>query len=127
MVNELASLGLGPSVLQELLEQQNNVGSEQPRLPLLGLSDPPTKSSYPRVVYEFSNTSSSIEPRLRLWIKNSRIESLDSYPSQESLLESTGLTFRHSDHAVRPEDVSSNTQILSLEYVLFFFSSHNSL
>jgi len=124
VVNELASLGLSPAVLQELLEQRNNAGSvlsEQPRLPPLGLTDPSTKSPYPRVVYEFSNASNPIEPRLRLWVKGSRTEALDPYPSHASLLKSTDVTCGDSDLALSDvglEDMIYTTQIFSPDLLL---------
>ncbi|KAF7368930.1 hypothetical protein MVEN_00219200 [Mycena venus] len=53
LVKELASLGLGPEVLQDLLQASAKGKS---------------KESATRVEYEFNSASGHIEPRLRLWV-----------------------------------------------------------
>ncbi|KAL0575704.1 hypothetical protein V5O48_006264 [Marasmius crinis-equi] len=82
VVSELNLLGLSPTVLQELLEErvreevdrkdakgkdkesQSNEGLE-----LTADGDGRSYYSHPRVVYEVNNSSGSIEPRLRVWLK----------------------------------------------------------
>ncbi|KAJ7732138.1 SPX domain-containing protein [Mycena metata] len=57
LVSELALLGLGPTVLQDLLQTGVDAAAEG------------TLTDGPRAVYEFNdNNSGSIEPRLRLWV-----------------------------------------------------------
>ncbi|KAJ6475732.1 hypothetical protein C8R47DRAFT_1142306 [Mycena vitilis] len=53
LVTELASLGLGPDVLHDLLQSGKGKGKETPT----------------RVEYELNRDSGHIEPRLRLWIE----------------------------------------------------------
>ncbi|KAJ7856706.1 SPX domain-containing protein [Mycena olivaceomarginata] len=87
LVAELESLGLGPTVLQDLLQSSNGKSRE----------------TSTRVEYEFNSASGRIEPRLRLWVdppnapsppSRSRVEEVDqddegpelSSESQVSLL-----------------------------------------
>lgn len=109
MVNELSSLGLQPSVLQELLDQGDNKGTTlSERLNSDGLPTLETTKtkapSFPKIVYEFSTASNSIEPRLRLWVKGSRNKELGL--STSSLGEP--------DH----ESLEAATQIISPKCVL---------
>ncbi|KAG1720102.1 SPX domain-containing protein [Suillus lakei] len=75
LVQELSSLGLSPTVLQQLLEQQNHANltakieeiREQCDLVPDGDDD---HQQHATVVYEFTGTSSHIEPRLRLCVKH---------------------------------------------------------
>ncbi|KAG2138433.1 SPX domain-containing protein [Suillus bovinus] len=75
LVQELSSLGLSPFVLQQLLEQQNPASSapqiEEIRQQCDRVSDGDgDHRGQATVVYEFSGTSSHIEPRLRLSVKH---------------------------------------------------------
>jgi hypothetical protein len=76
VVHELGTLGLSPAVLQELLQTANNHSatfdgqenvepSTDSRSQLGGGGTP-----FPKVVYEFSDTSNHIAPQLRLWVKD---------------------------------------------------------
>ncbi|OAX41840.1 hypothetical protein K503DRAFT_734845 [Rhizopogon vinicolor AM-OR11-026] len=77
VVKELSSLGLGPTVLQQLLEQQSNTSftakieeiREQCDLPDVHDGDH-ERQRHATVVYEFTGTSIHLEPRLRLSIKH---------------------------------------------------------
>ncbi|EGN97125.1 hypothetical protein SERLA73DRAFT_110234 [Serpula lacrymans var. lacrymans S7.3] len=76
VVNELSSLGLSPSVLQQLLEHRETarIGN----LDDVELDSHTTSDNthnifqplHPHVVYEFATTSTFLEPRLRLSIKH---------------------------------------------------------
>lgn len=75
LVQELSSLGLSPTVLQQLLEQQNPTSLtaqiEEIRQQCDRVSDcDGDHQRHATVVYEFIGTSSHIEPRLRLSIKH---------------------------------------------------------
>lgn len=78
---ELSSLGLSPTVLQELLEPGTGSGKETDEVtevsPLVSGEDGPAqhpsgdqqdRATLPKVVYEFNDTSGKIEPRLRVWV-----------------------------------------------------------
>ncbi|KAG1883606.1 SPX domain-containing protein [Suillus subluteus] len=79
LVQELSSLGLSPIVLQQLLEQQNPASLtaqiEEIRQQCDRVSDSDDSDDsddhqqHATVVYEFTGTSSHIEPRLRLSLK----------------------------------------------------------
>ncbi|KAJ6535940.1 SPX domain-containing protein [Mycena vulgaris] len=58
VVTELSTLGLGPSVLQDLLQSGTDTSAK-------GKGRETTTT---RVVYEFNSDSGHIEPRLRLWV-----------------------------------------------------------
>ena len=115
-MNELASLGLQPSVLQELLDHGDNieaavhsgresVGSDS--------SHESLTSSLPRVVYELTSTPNSTEPRLRLRVKfqQQRSVGLSSHGESERL--DAG-----SSDVGSLDDVTGYTQITSPKYVL---------
>ncbi|KAG1847331.1 SPX domain-containing protein [Suillus subalutaceus] len=76
LVQELSSLGLSPIVLQQLLEQQNPAsltaqieGIRQQCDRVSDSDDSDDHQLHATVVYEFTGTSSHIEPRLRLSVK----------------------------------------------------------
>jgi hypothetical protein len=76
-VNELASLGLQPDVLHELIEASEDTSppASPPELEQDQV-DPDAASTHshhhlagPKVVYELNNISGRIEPRLRIWTR----------------------------------------------------------
>ncbi|KAF8218275.1 SPX domain-containing protein [Mycena galopus ATCC 62051] len=80
LVTELESLGLGPTVLQDLLQQS----SRKER----------SEGTLPRVEYQFNSASGHIEPRLRLWVDppsapspptKSNIEEVDTDDAESEL------------------------------------------
>lgn len=79
VVNELAALGLQPSVLHELLTPGHGSGdAASVNSDGVSLSESTASSEKtPKVIYEFSSSSDSIEPRLRLWVKGHQAEPLD--------------------------------------------------
>lgn len=118
-MNELTALGLRPSVLQELLEQGGNTESKPPDKRESALvpegedsHESPSKNfSFPKVVYEFSSSSNSIEPRVRLRVIRDQSESLSLPPGRESRL-----NLEDSDASSiggSLEDAASYTQISS--------------
>ncbi|ETW75347.1 hypothetical protein HETIRDRAFT_437119 [Heterobasidion irregulare TC 32-1] len=67
IVSELESIGLSPSILQQLLQQQKNPDSKGKAKE----ASAPVEAAnplYPKVVYEFATDSDHIEPRLHFWI-----------------------------------------------------------
>ncbi|KAJ2918111.1 hypothetical protein MD484_g2338, partial [Candolleomyces efflorescens] len=65
IVSELSSLGLSPTVLQELIASEEATSETVPK------NDVPaedTKTSHPRIAYELVEHSDRIEPHLRLWV-----------------------------------------------------------
>lgn len=126
VVNELASLGLRPSVLQELLDQGKN---DEPRsvdegAPIQSLEGPHeslTKTlSCPRVVYEFFSASNSIGPRLRLRVTEDQVGALGLFSPKELHLNS-GESDAGSSESGSLEDVAGYTQITSPKCVSFPF------
>jgi hypothetical protein len=117
VVNELAALGLRPSVLQGLLEQSDSTETRSHNwnqaVPVPECSH--ESLSYPRVVYEFSSSSNSIEPRVRLRVKSDQPEALGLQPVRESHLIS------ESDAALSEggslDNAACYTQITSPKYV----------
>ncbi|KAF7977535.1 hypothetical protein HWV62_3308 [Athelia sp. TMB] len=87
VANELASLGLQPSVLQELL-----TSGIEPRegVDAISLSESIASSESPpkalKGVYELSNSSQAIQPQLRLWINGHQSDPIDFSFSAESLI-----------------------------------------
>lgn len=76
LVQELSSLGLSPTVLQQLLEQQNPTSLtaqiEEIRQQCDRVADgDDDRQRHATVVYEFTGTSSHIKPHLRLSVKHS--------------------------------------------------------
>jgi hypothetical protein len=116
VVNELASLGLQPFVLQELLEHGDNVeavvhsGRESAAS---NSSHGSLTSSSPRVVYELTSTPNSTEPRLRLRVKFQPQMSVDLSSYRESERLDAG-----SSDVGSQDDVAGHTQITSPKYVL---------
>jgi hypothetical protein len=117
-VNELASLGLQPSVLQELLDHGDNfeaavhggresIGSDSSHESLA------KTSSLPRVVYELTSTPNSTEPRLRLRVKFQQQRSVGLSSHRESDRLDAG-----SSDVGSLDDVADYTQITSPKYVL---------
>ncbi|KAF7324866.1 hypothetical protein MKEN_00528700 [Mycena kentingensis (nom. inval.)] len=88
VVNELASLGLGPSVLHDLLESGvvSHKGKGRETLP-------------PRVEYEFNGNSGHIEPRLRLLVDP---------PNAPTPLDAAGLHALDEDGEGDPADEEAN-------------------
>lgn len=76
LVQELSSLGLSPTVLQQLLEQQNpasltaQIEEIRQQCDRVSNGDDDHQPHACTVAYEFSGTSSHIEPRLRLSVKH---------------------------------------------------------
>ncbi|KAJ7275691.1 hypothetical protein C8J57DRAFT_1177357 [Mycena rebaudengoi] len=60
VVSELTSLGLSPSVLQDLLQSNGDMSQDDE-----GREDAQAST---RVIYELNSDSERIEPRLRLWV-----------------------------------------------------------
>ncbi|KAG0695086.1 SPX domain-containing protein [Suillus ampliporus] len=74
VVQELSSLGLSPTILQQLLEQQNHASLTANLIEEIRTNDIPDgdddKQRHATVVYEFTGTSAHLEPRLRLSVKH---------------------------------------------------------
>ncbi|THH10374.1 hypothetical protein EW146_g8389 [Bondarzewia mesenterica] len=73
IVSELESIGLTPQVLQQLLQQQINSdvkGKAREASTSLETSHP----LFPKVVYEFTDGSDQIEPRLHFWIRPNAVQ-----------------------------------------------------
>ncbi|KAH7909420.1 SPX domain-containing protein [Hygrophoropsis aurantiaca] len=74
VVNELSSLGLSPTVLQQLIEQRNVPGIA--KVQEIGGEGNNSDSQPSRIiVYEIANSSTNLEPRLRLSLKHPGVDS----------------------------------------------------
>lgn len=122
VVNELASLGLRPSLLQQLLEQREN----GEKLDLDGLVIPGLRASdaelVPEVTYELLPGANSAEPQLRLRLRKRTNGSNGS--SQVDLTQTKLRSLQ--DHTGESDDGSVadlHSSILSPKCVVFAFSS----
>lgn len=80
IVKELSSLGLSPDLLHELLEVQDAYsftsstkdagGSTSPISAVLTPPGLEADTTFPRVIYEFGEGSSKLEPRLRILLES---------------------------------------------------------
>lgn len=124
VVSELVSLGLQPSVLQELLKQGEISALESSHTVPLSESAVPSEllAQFPRVVYEFSSDLNSIEPQLRLWVKGDHARALGL--SRLSQLPSADLRTKL-NIVQSPEDAASQTQVISPKFVCLVLLSTN--
>ncbi|KAJ6551658.1 hypothetical protein B0H19DRAFT_175761 [Mycena capillaripes] len=102
LVTELASLGLGPTVLHDLLQSGKGKGKETPT----------------RVEYELNRDSGHIEPRLRLWVEppdasSSRVEEVDEddTDSDESQIPLLWALQRHGAKVILPPNVDDGNMV----------------
>ncbi|KAF7987022.1 hypothetical protein HWV62_127 [Athelia sp. TMB] len=68
--NELQELGLGPSVLQELIKSGNeSLDGTGAVWQSESTASPEIPPHPPKIIYEFSSSSPTIQPQLRFWVK----------------------------------------------------------
>lgn len=121
LVNELASLGLSPTVLQELLREAdtiNNTSAEGKQR-----ETEPSQSTYllghPPVVYEFNGDADHIQPRLRLWVNIPDPQAFESVlPSSNATQSSAQLDLYEESAETSEADDTKKTEIARLIWTL---------
>ncbi|KZP27710.1 hypothetical protein FIBSPDRAFT_917852 [Athelia psychrophila] len=127
VVNELESLGLQPSVLQELLTSGDEPTAEGDAISLLEtISSSASICKAPRAVYEFSSASpESIQPQLRLWVKGHQSGPIDFSSSAVSLIPTGNEDDANQIHLVSPSalayDEEAREVIIPLNSDMAFF------